>query len=153
MASRYSSTSVASASAVAMHSHTHHVPSSNSGSNRKAWIDPASLPNQGDISSVSGNAPDYVKQLNYNTYYSYGVGGEDSFGHKVGKEVKFVDVNINRKLDRQERLEATTVAEVVVNKCLFDLSFYSYSLGSTFLRNRHVEWSRDAAWWMHRLPH
>ncbi|KAJ3931923.1 MAG: HotDog domain-containing protein [Lentinula lateritia] len=120
MASRYSSTSVASASAVAMHSHTHHVPSSNSGSNRKAWIDPASLPNQGDISSVSGNAPDYVKQLNYNTYYSYGVGGEDSFGHKVGKEVKFVDVNINRKLDRQERLEATTVAEVVVNKYMLN---------------------------------
>ncbi|KAJ4490080.1 HotDog domain-containing protein [Lentinula aciculospora] len=119
MASRYSSTSVASASAVAMHSHSH-IPSSNPSSSRKVWIDPASLPNQGDISSVSGNAPDYVKQLNYNTYHSYGVGGEDSFGYKVGKEVKFVDVNINRKLDRQEKLEATTVAEVVVNKYMLN---------------------------------
>lgn len=87
---------------------------------KRAWIDPASLPNQGDISCVSGNAPDYVKQLNYNTYHSYGVGGEDSFGHKVGKEVKFIDVSIDRKLERQGRLEATTTAEVVVNKCVFD---------------------------------
>ncbi|KAJ3827194.1 HotDog domain-containing protein [Lentinula raphanica] len=117
MASRYSSSSAsASASALAMHSHTHNTPSSSPGSSRKVWIDPASLPNEGDITTVSGNAPDYVKQLNYNTYHSYGVGGEECFGYRVGKEVKFVDVSINRKLDRQERLEATTVAEVVVNK-------------------------------------
>ncbi|KAF9078671.1 HotDog domain-containing protein [Rhodocollybia butyracea] len=103
-----------------MHSHSsHHTPrspSSPASGSSKVWIDPASLPNHGDISSVSGNAPDYVKQLNYNTYYSYGVGAEDSFGHKVGKEVKFVDVSIDRKLERQGRLESTTTAEVTVNK-------------------------------------
>jgi acyl-coenzyme A thioesterase 13 len=74
------------------------------------------LPHHGDISSIGGNAPDYVKQLNYNTFHSYGVGDEDCFAHNVGKTVKFVQVNINRKLERQGRLEATTVAEVVVTK-------------------------------------
>ncbi|KAJ3986454.1 hypothetical protein F5890DRAFT_988793 [Lentinula detonsa] len=132
MTSRYSSTS-ASTSALAMHSHTHDTPSSSPGSSRKVWIDPASLPNEGDISTVSGNAPGYVKQLNYNTYHSYGVGAEDCFGYKVGKEVKFVDVSINRKLDRQERLEATTVAEVVVNKCMSDLMLHSKGLESILL--------------------
>ncbi|KAK7449309.1 hypothetical protein VKT23_013452 [Stygiomarasmius scandens] len=91
-------------------------PRPSSSSDRKAWVDPASLPDQGDISSVSGNAPEYVKQLNYNTYFSYGVGAEDSFGYQVGREVKFVDVSIDRKLERQGRLEATTIAEVTVNK-------------------------------------
>ncbi|KAE9406608.1 hypothetical protein BT96DRAFT_987445 [Gymnopus androsaceus JB14] len=101
------------ASALPFRMHSHSQPS-------KVWIDPASLPNQGDISCVSGNAPDYVKQLNYNTYHSYGVGGEDSFGHKVGKEVKFIDVSIDRKLERQGRLEAMTTAEVIVNKYMLN---------------------------------
>lgn len=48
----------------------------------KAWVDPASLPDYGDITAIEGNAPDYVKQLNSNTYFSYGVGDEDCFGHK-----------------------------------------------------------------------
>ncbi|KAG6820029.1 hypothetical protein H0H93_006264 [Arthromyces matolae] len=82
----------------------------------KAWIDPASLPNYGDVKHIRGNAPDYVKQLNSNTFYSYGVGDEDCFGHKVGKGVRFVDVNIDRRQERQGRMEATTVAEVVVTK-------------------------------------
>ncbi|KAF8880791.1 HotDog domain-containing protein [Infundibulicybe gibba] len=83
----------------------------------KAWVDPASLPDYGDISSIGGNAPDYVKQLNHNTYYSYGVGDdEDCFGHKVGKAVKFVEVSVDRRLERQGRMEATTVAEIVVSK-------------------------------------
>jgi len=47
---------------------------------------------------------------------SYGVGEEDSFGCKVGKEVRFVEVSVNKKLERQGRLEATTIAEVVVTK-------------------------------------
>ncbi|KAF5364931.1 hypothetical protein D9758_008180 [Tetrapyrgos nigripes] len=89
---------------------------SSTSSDKKAWVDPASLPKHGDISSVSGNAPDYVKQLNYNTFFSYGVGVEDSFGYEVGKQVKFVDVSVDRKLERQGRLEATTVAEVTVTK-------------------------------------
>jgi len=74
------------------------------------------LPHHGDISSIGGNAPDYVKQLNYNTFHSYGVGDEECFGHNVGKAVKFIEVSIDRKLERQGRLEATTVAEVVVMK-------------------------------------
>ncbi|KIK68439.1 hypothetical protein GYMLUDRAFT_68332 [Collybiopsis luxurians FD-317 M1] len=99
-----------------MHSHTSlHTPTpSSSKSTNRPWVDPAALPNRGDISSVRGNAPDYVKQLNYNTYYSYGVGdSDDTFGYKAGKAVKFVDVNI---IERHGRLEATTIAEVVVNK-------------------------------------
>jgi acyl-coenzyme A thioesterase 13 len=82
----------------------------------KVWVDPASLPDAGDISTIHGNAPDYIKQLNNNTFFSYGVGNENCFGYQVGKEVQFVDINIDRKLERQGRLEATTVAEVTVNK-------------------------------------
>jgi acyl-coenzyme A thioesterase 13 len=82
----------------------------------KAWVDPASLPHYHHDSQINGNAPDYVKQLNYNTFMSYGVGEEDSFGYKVGKAVRFVEVNVNKKLERQGRLEATTIAEVVVTK-------------------------------------
>lgn len=82
----------------------------------KAWVDPASLPHHGHASFIGGNAPDYVKQLNYNTFMTYGVGEEDCFGHKVGKAVKFVDVSVNRKLERQGRLEATTTAEIEVTK-------------------------------------
>ena len=82
----------------------------------KVWVDPASLPNYGNVSSIGGNAPEYVKQLNHNTYMSYGVGGEDRFGYEVGTSVKFVEVNVNRKLERQGRLEATTVAEIKVTK-------------------------------------
>ncbi|KAF8635674.1 hypothetical protein AX15_000300 [Amanita polypyramis BW_CC] len=87
---------------------------------QKAWVDPAALPNYGDISTVGGNAPDYVKQLNNNTYMSYGVGGEDCFGHKVGKAVKFTRVNMERNLERQGRLSATTVAEVEVTKYMLN---------------------------------
>lgn len=85
-------------------------------SHTKVWIDPASVPHCHHDSPIKGNAPDYVKQLNYNTYMSYGVGEEDSFGYKVGKAVRFVEVNVNKKLERQGRLEATTIAEVVVTK-------------------------------------
>ncbi|KAF8800104.1 hypothetical protein BYT27DRAFT_7263253 [Phlegmacium glaucopus] len=82
----------------------------------KAWVDPASLPHCHHESPIKGNAPDYVKQLNYNTFMCYGVGEEDSFGYNVGKAVKFIEVNVNRKLERQGRLEATTIAEIVVTK-------------------------------------
>jgi acyl-coenzyme A thioesterase 13 len=85
-------------------------------SHTRVWIDPASVPHCHHDSPIKGNAPDYVKQLNYNTYMSYGVGEEDSFGYKVGKAVRFVEVNVNKKLERQGRLEATTIAEVEVTK-------------------------------------
>lgn len=93
-----------------------HVSSKSRSQSGKAWVDPASLPDYGDISTIAGNAPDYVKQLNSNTFFSYGVGDEDCFGHQVGKAVKFVDVSVDRKQERQGRLEATTVAEVHVSK-------------------------------------
>ncbi|TFK31518.1 HotDog domain-containing protein [Crucibulum laeve] len=119
MASRFhSSISTSSLSGHSTETRSHgSLPStsSNSGST-KAWVDPVSLPNYGDVSSIAGNAPDYVKQLNYNTFIAYGVGEEDSFGHKVGRAVKFVEVNVNRKLERQGRLEATTIAELEVTK-------------------------------------
>jgi acyl-coenzyme A thioesterase 13 len=88
----------------------------------KVWVDPASLPNHYHPSTMAGNVPDHVKQLNYNTYMSYGVGEPDSFGYSVGKAVRFVQVNMNRQMDRNERLEATTVAEIEVTKRKVSLS-------------------------------
>ncbi|EIN14440.1 hypothetical protein PUNSTDRAFT_80807 [Punctularia strigosozonata HHB-11173 SS5] len=82
----------------------------------KPWVDPLALPNYGDVTTVSGNAPDSIKQLNYNVFAGYGLGDSDCFGHAVGKTVRFVAVNIDRKGGSQGRLEATTVAEVTVTK-------------------------------------
>ncbi|KAF9037299.1 hypothetical protein BDZ89DRAFT_982602 [Hymenopellis radicata] len=90
--------------------------SSRARASTSVWVDPASLPDQGDISSTAGNAPDYVKQLNYNTFFSYGVGDSECFGYKAGKDVKFVDVTVDRSLEHHGRMEATTIAEVVVNR-------------------------------------
>ncbi|KAM6501049.1 HotDog domain containing protein [Amanita muscaria] len=92
------------------------TPPDRNSEHQRAWVDPASLPTHGDISTVAGNAPDYVKQLNNNTYMSYGVGAEECFGYKVGKSVKFVKVTVERNMQRQGRLSATTVAEVDVSK-------------------------------------
>ena len=119
MSSRFQNASASSISthttAAASHVSLPHSPILESLS-PKAWVEPASLPDYGDISSIGGNAPEYVKRLNHNTYMSYGVGGEDRFGYEVGTSVKFVEVNVNRKLERQGRLEATTVAEIKVTK-------------------------------------
>jgi acyl-coenzyme A thioesterase 13 len=90
--------------------------SSSRGESSKAWVDPASLPNHNHASFINGNTPDYVKQLNYNTFICYGVGEEDCFGYKVGRAVKFTEVNVNRKMERQGRREATTTAELEVTK-------------------------------------
>ncbi|KAK0205167.1 HotDog domain-containing protein [Desarmillaria ectypa] len=81
-----------------------------------AWVDPASLPDHGDVSATTGNVGDDIKRLNYNTYFSYGVGDEDCFGYQAGKDVKFVDINVDRRLEHHGRLEATTIAEVIVSK-------------------------------------
>ncbi|KAJ6617121.1 HotDog domain-containing protein [Mycena sp. CBHHK59/15] len=84
----------------------------------KAWVDPASLPRDSgvDVSSIAGNAPDYVKQLSCNTFYAYGVGEPESFGYAVGRATKFVEINIERSMEKAGRLEATTVAELAVTK-------------------------------------
>ncbi|KAF5384402.1 hypothetical protein D9615_003117 [Tricholomella constricta] len=114
--SHTASASASSMSALSTSTHSHVSRPSSHRPSGKAWVDPASLPDYGDISTIRGNAPDYVKQLNSNTYFSYGVGDEHCFGHKVGKTVKFVDVSIDRRQERQGRMEATTVAEVQVSK-------------------------------------
>ena len=80
---------------------------------RMAWVDPASLPKYGDASEIGGNAPDYVKQLTSNTLGAYGVGDVDSFAYSVGRSIRLVEVNIDR---RGEKWEATTIAEVMVSK-------------------------------------
>ncbi|KAJ7097462.1 HotDog domain-containing protein [Mycena epipterygia] len=85
----------------------------------RPWIDPAALPHDRavDVSSIGGNAPDYVKQLTGNTFYAYGVGSaRDSFGYAVGRATRFVDMSIHRSMERAGRLEATTIAEVEVTK-------------------------------------
>jgi len=83
---------------------------------RAAWVDPASLSNCGDVSHIGGNVSSHVKQLILNTYMAYGAGDENCFGHAVAKAVKFVDVNVSKSEEKQGRMEATTVAEVIVTK-------------------------------------
>lgn len=85
----------------------------------RAWVDPALLPDDAntDISSITGSAPDYVKQLVCNTFYSYGVGTDPStFGYAVGRATRFVDVSVERSMEKLGRLEGTTVAELTVTK-------------------------------------
>ncbi|KAJ6602749.1 HotDog domain-containing protein [Mycena vulgaris] len=98
-----------------------HTPAPSAGPSKgsKAWIDPASLPHDVDvdIASIAGNAPEYVKALSCNTFYAYGVGCDPAaFGYAVGRATKFVDISIERSMERAGRLEATTVAELVVTK-------------------------------------
>jgi len=109
---------VSASASSSLATHPESLPSTHSRSQAgEVWVDPGSLPDYGvDPSSIAGNVSDYVKRLNSNTYLSYGVGDEDCFGYKVGKGVKFVEVTVNRRQDRQDRLEATTVAEVLVTK-------------------------------------
>lgn len=83
---------------------------------RAAWVDPASLSNCGEVSHIGGNVSSHVKQLILNTYMAYGAGDENCFGHAVAKAVKFVDVNVSKSEEKQGRMEATTVAEVIVTK-------------------------------------
>ena len=82
-------------------------------SEKKVWIDPASLPRYGDAALIAGNATDDVKQLTSNTLGSYGIGTPDNFAHTVGKKIALVRIDLDR---RDNRLEATTVSEVVVTK-------------------------------------
>ncbi|KAJ7057834.1 HotDog domain-containing protein [Mycena amicta] len=81
-------------------------------SSSKAWVDPSALPDDVDVDVglIVGSAPEYVKQLVCNTFYSYGVGTPDAFGYAVGRATRFVEMN------RAGRMEALTVAEVTVTK-------------------------------------
>ncbi|KAJ7641880.1 HotDog domain-containing protein [Roridomyces roridus] len=85
----------------------------------RAWVEPALLPDDAHavISSITGSAPNYVKQLVCNTFYSYGVGADpDAFGYAVGRATRFTEISIERSVEKLGRLEGRTVAEVVVTK-------------------------------------
>jgi acyl-coenzyme A thioesterase 13 len=86
---------------------------------RKAWVDPATLSNCEDASQIQGNVSLRVKQLILNTFIAYGAGDEQCFGHAIAKAVKFVDVSAY-KSSIKHRMEAITVAEVVVTKSMLN---------------------------------
>ncbi|KAG1773614.1 HotDog domain-containing protein [Suillus placidus] len=87
---------------------------------RKVWVDPKSLANCGDASQIQGNVSPYVKQLILNTFIAYGAGDEHCFGHSVAKAVKFVDISAHESHEKQGRMEATTVAEILVSKSMLN---------------------------------
>ncbi|KAJ7131816.1 HotDog domain-containing protein [Mycena crocata] len=84
----------------------------------KAWVEPAALPDAYavNVSAIGGSAPSYIKQLVCNTFYAYGVGDHDAFGYALGRSTQFVEMSVNECTERAGRVEATTVAEVVVTK-------------------------------------
>jgi acyl-coenzyme A thioesterase 13 len=89
------------------------------------WVDPELCPEHGDISSIKGNAPEYIKQLNNNTFHAYGVGNDPRcFGYHVGKNVVFVDVSLREAPEKHNHLEAKTVAEVTVDKRAYNDYFH-----------------------------
>ncbi|EGO01006.1 hypothetical protein SERLA73DRAFT_51712 [Serpula lacrymans var. lacrymans S7.3] len=85
-----------------------------------AWVDPTSFSNYGDVSQIKGNVSPYVKQLILNTFVAYGAGDEQCFGHTVAKSVKFIDISVEENSDKKGRMEATTVAEVIVTKSMLN---------------------------------
>lgn len=87
---------------------------------RKAWVDPKNLANCGDASQIQGNVSPYIKQLTLNTFVAYGAGDEYCFGHSVAKAVKFVDISAHGSHEKQGRMEATTVTEIVVSKSMLN---------------------------------
>jgi acyl-coenzyme A thioesterase 13 len=78
------------------------------------------LANCGDASQIQGNVSPYVKQLILNTFIAYGAGDELCFGHLVAKAVKFIDISAHESHEKQGRMEATTVAEVLVSKSMLN---------------------------------
>jgi acyl-coenzyme A thioesterase 13 len=120
----------ASAASPAYESYT---PSSSSSSSypqsHRAWVDPKSLANYGDASQIQGNVSHNVKQLILNTFIAYGAGDEHCFGHSVAKAVKFVDISAQESHEKRGRMEATTVAEIVVSKsmCVCRCMFRNHS--------------------------
>lgn len=112
------STSTSSSSSSSSESNRYGDTSSTYPQTRKAWVDPKSLANYGDASQIQGNVSHYVKQLILNTFIAYGAGDEHCFGHSVAKAVKFVDVSAHGSREKQGRMEATTIAEIIVSKSM-----------------------------------
>lgn len=79
------------------------------------------LPELGDSSLIRGNAPASAKRLVKNIFDEYGVGKEGCFASSVGESVRLVEINSNGYRESfglaglKERLEASTVAEVVIS--------------------------------------
>jgi hypothetical protein len=79
------------------------------------------LPQLGDSSLIRGNAPASAKRLVKNVFDAYGVGKEGCFASSVGGSVRLVEVSANgyhqhlQPAGLEERLEASTVAEVAVS--------------------------------------
>ncbi|KAI0036992.1 HotDog domain-containing protein [Vararia minispora EC-137] len=64
----------------------------------KHWVDPEALPDSGlDVSHIAGNAPNEAKRLVWNVFTTYGIVSDETFGASVGKAVRFVEANINRR--------------------------------------------------------
>ncbi|KAG1852322.1 hypothetical protein C8R48DRAFT_611794, partial [Suillus tomentosus] len=84
------------------------------------WVDPKNLADCGDASQIQGNVSPYVKQLILNTFIAYGAGDEHCFGHSVSKAVKFIDISAHESHEKQGRMEATTIAEVIVSKSMLN---------------------------------
>lgn len=83
------------------------------------WVEPHTLPKYGDVSQIRGNAPEYIKQLNNNTFGAYAIGGADCFAHSIGKAINFVEIDLFERRDGNvgsESLEVKTVAELCVTK-------------------------------------
>ena len=117
------SDSISACAAVGMSVETHYARTVRNKPSRRAWVEPAALPDYGDVTLIRGNAPDYVKQLMCNTFYGYGVGEGDAFGSTVGHSVIFKEISIDRQLEKQGRFEAVTVAELLVTKRNYDSNF------------------------------
>ena len=117
---------------------------------RSAWVDPASLPQYGDASTIAGNAPDYVKQLTSNTLGAYGVGDTESFAYSVGRGIRLAEVNLER---RGDKWEATTVAEVTVSKGDTDIRGHERSTDPTSVCRRYAQWESYGARRLYVLHH
>ncbi|KAF7323869.1 4HBT domain-containing protein [Mycena kentingensis (nom. inval.)] len=104
-----------SSSSSTSHQQRHHAPLK---AHTQPWVDPSALPDDldVDVGLIGGSCPEYVKQLVCNTFYAYGVGAADVFGYKVGRSTHFVEMSVDPALERAGRMEAVTVAEVLVTK-------------------------------------
>jgi acyl-coenzyme A thioesterase 13 len=116
------------------------------------------LPELGDSSLIRGNAPASTKRLVKNVFDAYGLGKAGCFASSVGEFVQLVEVSAKgynqhqESVGPKERLEASTVAEVVVSTGTFRWAMgphLAYACGNC----RDAQRSRYLTWWMYCLSH
>jgi hypothetical protein len=118
------------------------------------WVDPLSLPNYGDASTIGGNAPDTVKQLTSNTFGGYGVGDEACFAYSIGRTIRILSIDIMERKDGDHPLvEARTITQLVVTKGRFAQTSASTFWLSKFELFRYVECKRCDARWLSGISH